>query len=186
MNDIREAIEAAKTISRQFSAFGQIADKADALLALVNHEDELKAQIGRLQAEIATLETSVSEARAAEEQRTRDAKSTGDRTIAEYEEKIAALDAELRAAKDRRNTALQTAQLEADRGVRAVADELERTTASLAAERARVSAEHEAFIEDTKEHRARIEANTKALQDKLDVLRAQARGALAAVEPVKE
>lgn len=186
MNDIREAIEAAKTISRQFSAFGQIADKADALLALVNHEDELKATIARLQGEIETLTTQVSEARLAEEQRTRDAKSTGDQTVADYEAKIATLDAELRAAKDKRNVTLQTVQAEADRGVRAINDELERAKTSLAAERQRVQTEHDEFIEQTKEHRARIEANTKTLEDKLALLRAQAKGALAAVEPTPQ
>jgi len=184
--DIRNAIEAARTIGRQFASFGVIAETADALLALVNHEDELRTQIRQMQVELATLETSVSTARAAEEQRTREAKATGDATIAEYTNKIGAIDAELRAAKEHRNAALQATQFEADRGVRAITEELNRVKATIAAERTRLLADHEAFIDETKSHRARIEQNTKVLEDKLDALRAQARGALAAVEDEQE
>lgn len=171
--DLRDAVDALKNASRLYGALATVGEAAESALTVVNHVDELKADVAKLQAEKVNLQTAISEARLAEAQKTADAKANGERTLREYADKIAALDAELKAAKDRRNAALQTAQLEADRGVRAIKEDLERTKALLAAERARVIAEHDAFIEQTKEHRERIEANTAALQEKLDVLRAQ-------------
>lgn len=173
MQDIRDAIEAAKKISQQFSAFQQIADKADALLALVNHEDELKTKIVQLQADIVGLETRASDARVAEEQRTAVAKANGDRTIREYEEKIAAIDTELRQAKDGRQARINNEVQLADRAIGQIKAAFEAEKTKIEASYQAITAEHEAFIEQTKEHRAKIEANTKALEDKQAELRAE-------------
>ena len=177
--DIREAVDALKTASRVFGSLASVGEAAETALSLVNHGDELRAEVARLQAEIVGLTNTISDARATETRKLIETKANGERTLREYAEKIAAIDAELRAAKADRQAKIDAEVQTADRAVGQIKAAFDHAKANFDADRARITAEHDAFIEETKVHRAQIEAKTAALEAHLNELKDKVSAALA-------
>lgn len=182
MPDIRDALVAIKDIAKLFAPLATVGESVDRLLALTAHEDELKQAIADKLAEVAhhdaAMATKLAETDAAIAQR----QQVQANAEAGYTDRMAKLDADLRAAKDRAASGIA----DAENRVRVAATKAEQEIAALkmklSEERGLLTREHDAFIIETKAHRAKIEENTAIMEATLREMREQAKAALGAVQ----
>jgi len=186
MSDLRPALVAIKDIAKLFAPLATVGESVDALAAVLDHEAELKASIQSLLGRQAQIEAEC-------QQRVADCNAeiaakckVHNDAVAGYEAKLDTLDRELKDAKAGRQARIDAETQAGDRIVGQIRTALKAEKERVAAEQARIAAEHDAFIEKTKAHRAEIEENTAALQAKLDALRDQARVALDSYVSMKE
>lgn len=170
---ILSALSGVKKIAQDFSAFATVSVACDTIAALVNHEAELEARIAQLQQEKVDAEQAIL-AVAAEEQAKIDALKNAH---AKYEAEMSAhrdkLRTEAEIVRTQCQEAIAAAKTAAEVTITAVDTELREATTIRSTERAYIVADHDAFVAETKINRAQIEANTAALQAKLDELRAE-------------
>lgn len=182
MSEIKDALGALRSISKAFAPLATIGADVDRLEALVAHEDELTASIERKLAQAKEIDADIAAKLSACDVEIARKQEVQRNAEAGYVARLDALDRELKNVKAQRQARIDTETQAADRAVGQLRKALNDVKAAIDADRARITTEHDAFIEQTKQHRETIEANTKVLEDRLTALREQAKNALAATE----
>jgi hypothetical protein len=167
-NEYQSALSAIRSAVKPFVALAELNTKAEALLNVVNHADELKAEVERLKSAVVEWTSKASDARATEESALADAKGEHEAYKAEYATHRDKLRAEALAIEAECEKRKQDAQATIEEITRNVVGEVNAYQAKAEEERARIGADHLAFIAETKAHRARIEQKTAELQAQLD------------------
>jgi hypothetical protein len=180
--DVREyqaALNTLKTAAAPFLALSKLYDAAAPLLAVVNHEAELKAAIESLKADVAGWESKVSEARATEETATADARAEHEKFVAEYAAHRDKLRAEALAAEADRDSRVADAKAIVEDVSRKSIAEIDAVRAKADAERQTTTDELAAYTQAAIAERARIKTEIAVFQTHLDDLKAKVSAALA-------
>lgn len=176
---IRDAFGTIKKVAAQFAAFAVVDAACDDLLALVNHEDELRARIEAAKGDLHAVQQTATDVQKAAKKNLADIATEHNGYIAEYATHRDQLRAEATAVETECRERVESARAAAIKQIADSDTALQATLAATTVERAKIEADHAAFITQTKEHRATIEANTVLLQTQLDTLREKVAAVLA-------
>lgn len=173
MSTLQDSLAAIKDIAKLFAPLATVSADIDRVSALVAHEDELKESIADKLNEKAQIDAEIATRISAADAEIAASKKAQADTAAGYAARNDELNVEYQAAKTAARVAIDQAKADVATEQETCGRQIANLRAACDAERTTISADHAAFIESTKQHRAQIEANTAALQDTLNKVRAE-------------
>lgn len=173
MANLLDSLAAIKDVAKLFAPLATVGADIDRIVALVAHEDELKQAIDAKVREKIQLEADITQRRAEVDSEIAEKQRIQTDVEAGYQAKRDALQVEFQTGKESARREIDAARTKVPAVVAECQRDIDELTRAAAVERQRIVNDHNAFIEQTKEHRAQIEANTKALEDKRDAVRAE-------------